>query len=1069
MKNTKLVFLSLGMLVLVTSCGSGLTSDGIDPEVLKESINRLNARDEDSSNSYFNYISRVEEKYGDRYLTNDATQKINPTGNPIPEALKDYVADAPSYAVQAITNIPVTYNTKDLTPTKFGRYRMELEYFIPTTFAASALVKIEINGSTPFTEAETIVLPLLYEDSISYTNDHNKDFDSYTTKYGDQMSPSLKRILKWQNEGVYETKYATSEPLIFDLDVANPTITITNLSNEMFFIGKMTLKPVEKPVSYLQYVENSDSFTQGIDKIELNSIEYSYKNTNDTTLANEQSPAVTPYTHDRKKLNVTSGWDQSGQAISWEFDVESAGYYPLTLHYYNGNDNFPLFRKIEINGEVPFKEVENYACPTTGSHCENVTVSDENGNPYYFYFHSGKNTITLTATMEPLLEVYTNLMAVYDDINEFSIDIRRITGSAVDNNRDYKITKYFPETVSLLKAYRNIILDSYAKLHAIVGNDKSSSVLTYFPRMKEIIDELIEEPDDLPLKLNKFSSGDSCLAKLVADTANTLQSSDMVLDTIYLMDANDPLVRPSNASWISSFYSSLVALGQTFSSDKYKTVLHEGELNVWSSRSEAWNDILQTYADNEFTPNTKCAEFPDGIKVNIRQMPSEDNLIYAYAANTVPDLVLGVNSGRAFEFALRGDAAFPVSDFDSSWKYTNNHWGFSPYFWDLVDNMPHGQLLSMLYNDKFYSVPESTSVQLMFSRDDIMNVMGDNRQPLAVPNTWEELVGMLYRIQSSGMNFYYPTSASGSLKGLSATAQFILQNNGSILSNSAYETDLRNDATYKGIKLLTDLYTIYALPTEVGSFYNHFRYNTYPLGIGDLGMYVQLKYVAPELLGKWSVHQIPGTEQAPQADGTYKDINHDGTPDRYSRWFISNGSAAMIFNNSKLIDEAWLFLQWWMSTDIQVAFTDALQSTFGPSVVWFSANLDAVEQALPVDSDVKQVVLDQVKWITDLQQIPGQYMLQRGLSDIWNQVVFGTSSSGESTGRLTVGEAIDLQKVLMDREIQRKMEEFGYYDTKKSIGTRAYILRNFDWIESCFDNYKDGKRGGNSTTPYCAI
>ena len=151
-------------------------------------------------------------------------------------------------------------------------------------------------------------------------------------------------------------------------------------------------------------------------------------------------------------------------------------------------------------------------------------------------------------------------------------------------------------------------------------------------------------------------------------------------------------------------------------------------------------------------------------------------------------------------------------------------------------------------------------------------------------------------------------------------------------------------------------------------------------------------------------------------------------------------------------DEAWLFLQWWMSTSIQEKFTESLQSAFGPSVVWFSSNLDAAA-SLPIDATIRDVVLEQVKWIIDLQQIPGQYMLERGLSDIWNQVVFGTSSSGESTGRLTIGEAIDLEKVLMDREIQRKMEEFGYYDTIKGEGTKPYILRDFEWVEGCIKNH----------------
>lgn len=1064
----KKAMMSFAILILLASCSSSLSTTAIDPAQLQISVNKINSRLEGVENDYYNYIQRVDKKYQDNYLSSDCKQEISPSGYPINSSLieTEYVP-SDANAVVAMKQTSITYQTSDFTSAKFGRYRLEVEYFIPSTFASSALVKVEIDGASPFNEANTILLPLQFEDNISTLPNGNKNFDSYTSKYGDQMSPRQKRILSWQKEGIYESQYTTSQPLVFELSSINPTITITNLSDDYFYIGKITLIPVTNQLSYSEYYQQQESKSQGNDNIELNAIEYTSKNTNDVTVANEQSPSVTPYDYNRKLLNVTSGWDQSGQEISWDLNVESAGFYPLTFHYYNDNDNFPLFRKIEINGEVPFKEVVNYSFPTTGPYYANHVVSDKDGNPYYFYLKSGHNTISVTATIEPLLEVYNNLMAVYDDINDFSIQIRKITGATIDQNKEYELVQYFPETLSVLKAYKNIIIDSYNKLYDFVGNDKSSSVLSYFQRMKEIIDELIDEPNDLPLKLNLFSSGDNCLAKLVADTANTLQNTNMVLDTIYVTNDSSK-IRPSNSSFFSSFYSSLVTLGQTFTSDKYKTILNDGELNIWSARSQAYNDILQTYADNEFTPNTKCEEFPNGIKVNIRQMPSEDNLIYAYAANTVPDLVLGINSGRAFEFALRGDAAYPLSDFDDTWKYKNNYWGFTPYYFDVVDNMPRGQLMSMLYNDKFYSLPESTSAELMFSRDDIMNVMGDKGEALPIPQTWEEVVGILSRLQSAGRNFYYSASASGSLKSLSATAQFILQNNGSILSSDAFTTDLRNQNTYEGIKLLTDLYTIYALPTEVGSFYNHFRYGTYPLGIGDVGMYLQLKYVAPELLGKWSVHQIPGIKQEVLQDGTYKDLNHDGEEDEISRWYISNGSSAMIFNNSKMIDEAWLFLQWWMSTSVQEAFTEALQSTFGPSVVWFSANLDAA-QSLPIDSEVRKVVLKQVKWIIDLQQIPGQYMLQRGLSDIWNTVVFGTSSSGNSTGKLTVGEAIDLQKVIIDREIQRKMDEFGYYDSKNGVANREYILRNFDWIEACQENFKNNVNGGNASTSSCPI
>ena len=83
--------------------------------------------------------------------------------------------------------------------------------------------------------------------------------------------------------------------------------------------------------------------------------------------------------------------------------------------------------------------------------------------------------------------------------------------------------------------------------------------------------------------------------------------------------------------------------------------------------------------------------------------------------------------------------------------------------------------------------------------------------------------------------------------------------------------------------------------------------------------------------------------------------------------------------------------------------------------------------------------------------------------------VYGKSSSGEATGKITIGEAVDLEKVLVDREIQRKMEEFGYYNTDTGTVVTPYLLRNYDWVESCFTNFKSGTKSSNVASPYCKI
>ena len=171
---------------------------------------------------------------------------------------------------------------------------------------------------------------------------------------------------------------------------------------------------------------------------------------------------------------------------------------------------------------------------------------------------------------------------------------------------------------------------------------------------------------------------------------------------------------------------------------------------------------------------------------------------------------------------------------------------------------------------------------------------------------------------------------------------------------------------------------------------------------------------------------------------------------------------------SKKIKKAWEFNKWWMSTDVQVEYAETLQSTYGPSFVWFSANKEAAQELL-IDSDVREVMLEAQKWIIDLQQLPGQYMIQRGISDIWNTVVLGRASSGTESERMSVSNAVDLNKVIIDREIQRKMEEFGYYDTTTNQGTRQYKIRSYEWILECINNYNNHITTGNPNSNSCPI
>ena len=131
--------------------------------------------------------------------------------------------------------------------------------------------------------------------------------------------------------------------------------------------------------------------------------------------------------------------------------------------------------------------------------------------------------------------------------------------------------------------------------------------------------------------------------------------------------------------------------------------------------------------------------------------------------------------------------------------------------------------------------------------------------------------------------------------------------------------------------------------------------------------YILLKNGAPELEGQWALSAYPGTMQ------------EDGS---VSRYYVANGTGGIIFGDTNKSEEAWEFLKWWTEHDTQVTYTYTLRSTYGKQFFWIPSNVEALADA-PIDQADKQIILEQVKWLRDVPRTPGQYLVERSLSDIF--------------------------------------------------------------------------------------
>ena len=80
----------------------------------------------------------------------------------------------------------------------------------------------------------------------------------------------------------------------------------------------------------------------------------------------------------------------------------------------------------------------------------------------------------------------------------------------------------------------------------------------------------------------------------------------------------------------------------------------------------------------------------------------------------------------------------------------------------------------------------------------------------------------------------------------------------------------------------------------------------------------------------------------------------------------------------------------------------------------------------------------------EIPRVPGWYMLERELSNSWNNIVL----NGKNT-RATIEDAVDL----INKELTRKLTEFGYLDNMGNV-IKPYHVTTLEMIE---DIKKKGK------------
>ncbi len=868
---------------------------------------------------------------------------------------------------------------------KAGLYGLSVDYYCLADKAVSHTVGVKINGEYPFSEARELVLSQLYG---------TEEWPFRKDSRGNEITPDTILRHEWQSRLLKSVRQGEQDALLFFLEEGENEILLT-VEKSSILLGKVSVLSLPEAVDYDTYRSGLPDAEGGKALVSLEAERIWRKNTTSTRPVATRDVEVSPYLASRKLMSVVGGatWNQNGQTLYYEFDIDTPGWYSVALKYkQNEKANTVVRRTLTLDGELPFAEARGVAFESSNSWIVR-DFGDEDG-AFRFYLEAGTHRLGLEADsteMNPLMDV---ISAQIDKIADIAVEVKKVTGGSDDVNRDWEILTFIPELRDELNSLADNLEDVMEELIRLNLGDDGNSDISNLEIVISRLRKLADDPDELPNNLSSFSEGSSSVSQMLGTVLESIQKSPMTLDCIYIHQEDSELPKYKVGVLRKVWEEVRYFADDLFSGEAEKQEEYDMTIDVWVNRAVTYVNELQTMTDAYFTPET-------GIKVNFSLMKDENKLILANTTNSQPDAALGLSIHLPYDLAIRGVLA-DLRQFEG--------------FEETAGQFAPGALLTNVYEDGVYALPETQDFFVLYYRKDLLEALG-----IQIPDTWDEVLGILPVLQRYGMNFYIPLASSSSFKTFSATTPFFLQYGGAIYEEDGMTVAVNNENGLAAMKFMTDLFTIYGLPTEVADFYQSFRNGTIPIGVAPFSTYLKLEAAAAELAGKWDIAVMPGMRNA---DGVVE------------RWATGGGTTGAIFSKSEKQEATWEFFKWWLSAKTQERFGTQMQLLYGDTYMWNTANVEAFAE-LPIADAHKEVIADQRKWLHEFVKTPASYMIEREISNVWNAVVF----NGEN-----VRSTLDDAAILMNQELARKWEEFGY--VKDNVTVKTYRIPSIELIES---------------------
>lgn len=855
-----------------------------------------------------------------------------------------------------------------------GVYNIKMIYEALESNTNDVEFSLLIDGESPYATASRITL------SKRWINESEIKQDSRQN----DIRPGQISTPCWQETPLEDIDGLFNEPLEFYMEAGEHTITFESEKAE-FAVKSFTFYQYEAPAAYTAPSDSDLTQAQG-QKITLEGETAAYKSsrtlypTSDkssylTSSANGSSPTKTRYN------TIGSGsWTQSTQTVTWEFNVDKAGYYKIGIR--GRQDQMRGMysnRRLYVNGEVPCLEANQikFYYDTDWSI---TTPKSENGDDLYFYLQAGTNTISLEAVPGEIGEIMGDLDELVYNINSYYRQIRQITGPDPDEYNNYMIDTAIPSIVPDFKEYAKTLRDKKAEIEKLSGSGGTEAET--LEKMAIVLDKCIKKPDLIPEMMSQIKDNITSVSSFV----NQYREQPLEVDMIEVATSDQDFTSCDKSFFGSLGFGFKGFIGSFF--EDYNALSDEDEsaMECWVMLGRDNAEALQQLISSEYNPTAKT-------KINLKLV--QGGIVEATFAGKGPDLALFMGGDFPIQLAARGVLTdlTTFSDFD-----------------EVKTRFADDATVLYQYNGGTYGLPCDQTFPMLFYRSDILSEYGID--PATDLNTWDGLLNCLPTLQRNylevGLILPVMTSTGGTTQVSAITepgntfAMLLLQQGLNYYNNEQTKTTFDTQEAVNAFDTWTKFYTTYSFQQTYDAF-TRFRTGDMPVVIQNYTFYNQLSVAAPEIKGCWGFQPVPGTVQE---DGT---INHAAN---------SNGSGAIIFTKAADQEGAWDFIKWFTSTDAQVKYGNNIESILGTMGRYATANEEALQQLSWTTSEVN-LLLDQLNSQVEIPIIPASYGVTRNVMNAFRAVVNDYDNARDTL--------FWYNKDIND-EITRKLEDLGLYD-----------------------------------------